>query len=102
MMSALIQWLESHKLACPSKTYFGIECPGCGMQTAFIELLRGHLHQSLKIFPALIPMLLILIILGVHLVFKLPKGAFILKILFIFTTSIMIISYLVKIMTIKL
>lgn len=101
-MSAFIHWLEAHQLACPWKTFFGIDCRGCGMQTAFIELLKGHLIHSLKIFPALIPMLLILIFLGIHLIFNLPKGAFILKILFIFTTSIMIVSYILKFVIIKL
>lgn len=100
-MSALIDWLEAHQLACPWKSFFGIDCPGCGMQTSFIELLKGHLIQSLKIFPALIPMLLILIFLGIHLIFKLPKGAVILKILFIFTTLIMITGYFLKFVTIK-
>ncbi len=102
MMSDLIHWLETHQLACPWKTFIGIECPGCGMQTSFIELLKGHLIPSLKIFPALIPMLLILIFLGIHLIFKLPKGAFILKILFIFTTSILIVGYILKFVIIKL
>jgi len=102
MMSSLIHWLEAHQLTCPWKTFFGIECPGCGMQTSFIELLKGHLIHSLKIFPALIPMMLILIFLGIHIIFKLPKGALILKIVFIFTTSIMIISYILKFVIIKL
>lgn len=101
-MSAVIRWLEAHQFACPWKTFFGIDCPGCGMQTAFIEILRGHLIQSLKTYPALIPMMLILIFLGIHLIFNVPKGAFILKLLFIFTTSIMVIGYILKFVIIKL
>jgi hypothetical protein len=96
-MTALIQWLEAHEIPCPWKTFLGIDCPGCGIQSAFIELLKGNFIQSLKTFPALIPMLLILLFLGIHLIFNLPKGAFILKILFIFTTSIMMITYFYKI-----
>jgi hypothetical protein len=102
MMSVLIHWLEVHQLACPSKTFFGIDCPGCGIQSSFFELLKGHLLQSFKVFPALMPMLLMLTFLGFHLIFKLPKGALILKILFIFTTLIMIISYLLKFVSIKI
>jgi len=102
MISSFIHWLETHQLACPWKTYFGIECPGCGAQSAVIELLKGHFFQCIKMFPALLPMILILIFLGIHLIFKFPKGALILKILFIFTTSIMIISYLLKFVTVNI
>jgi hypothetical protein len=69
------------------------------MQSAFIALLKGNFLDSLFLFPALIPMILLLFLLTVHLVFKLPKGALILKFLFIFTSSIMVISYFVKIFT---
>ena len=95
-MQKLIHWLESHQLACSWKQYIGIECPGCGMQSAFIALLKGNLTESFQHFPALVPMIVMLLILLVHLLFKLPNGAQILKILFIFTSSIMVISYIIR------
>ena len=96
-MNRLIHWLEVHQGSCSWKQLFGVRCPGCGMQTAFIELLKGNLLLSLKTFPALLPMMLMLVFLFIHIVFKLPKGPSILKFLFIFTSSIMMISYLVQV-----
>ncbi len=32
--------------SCPSKIYFGIDCPGCGLTRSFIHLAAGHLAAS--------------------------------------------------------
>jgi hypothetical protein len=96
-MEKRIRWLETHLADCSWKQALGIECPGCGMQRAFLELLKGNLVRSFELFPALLPMLALLIFLLLHLIFKFPKGAFILKILFIFTTSILVVGYVMKI-----
>ena len=98
-MESLIRWLYTHQVHCSWKHYLGIECPGCGMQTAFIELMKGHFQESICVFPALIPMMVMILFLTLHLIFKLSKGAFVLKILFIFTSSIMVISYILKVLT---
>lgn len=97
MLDDIIHWLEVHEGSCSWKAVFGIPCPGCGMQTALIELLKGHLISSFKAFPALLPMIALLLFLVIHIVFKLPKGALILKILFIFTSSVMMIIYLIRV-----
>jgi len=98
-MSQLVKWFETHQLPCPVKQNFGVDCPGCGMQSAFIELLKGNLTESIHAYPALIPLLLMFLVLTVHLFFKIPKGAAILKILFIFTSLIIVAGYLVKMIT---
>ena len=98
MIQKLIQWLESHLQSCFYKKYFGVECPGCGMQRAFIELLKGNFTESLMLFPALIPTIIMVIYLLLHLIFKFAKGANILKIMFIINTSIVVVlSYIYKI-----
>ncbi len=96
-MNKIIQWLESHMTSCFYKKYLGVECPGCGMQRSFIELLKGNLLESLKIYPALIPTIILILFLILHLIFKFKKGADILKYLFIFVVSIMVINYIIKI-----
>jgi len=78
-MFLLIHWLENHLLACPYKATTGIDCPGCGMQRAFIELLKGNLTESIHLYPALIPILITLTITFLHLFFKFKNGAVILK-----------------------
>ncbi len=45
-------------LTCFSKYYFGIECPGCGVQRSFICLIRGDFMDSLALYPALLPFIL--------------------------------------------
>jgi len=51
----MIDWLEAHMGTCAFVTYFNIECPGCGIQRAFIALLRGDTALSFRLFPALLP-----------------------------------------------
>ena len=96
-MLTIIEWLEKHQLPCFYKKYLGIECPGCGMQTAFIELLKGHLMKSLEVYPALIPMMWLIIYLIAHIIFKFKNGAKILKYSYIFTIFIVLINYIYKI-----
>jgi len=98
-MSYIVDWLEQHQLPCTYKKYLGIECPGCGLQTAFIELLKGNVLESIKTHPALLPILFMFIYLFLHVKFKFRKGATVLKISFIFTTSIMVVNYIVKLIT---
>lgn len=98
MANSIVNWLESHTLPCFYKKYLGIDCPGCGMQRAFIELLKGNFWESLKTYPPLIPTLVMFLVLILHLIFKFKKGAFYLKIIFIFTASLIVINYLIKIL----
>lgn len=97
-MKNIIDWLEHHFLACPYKKYFDIDCMGCGMQRSFIALLKGDFIESFYLYPALIPMLVMILFLPIHLIFKFKNGASLLKYLFIFNISIVIISYLIKIL----
>lgn len=96
-MSALSQFLKEHLLTCPYKKHFHIQCPGCGFQRSFISLLEGHLLESLKLYPALIPLLSVWTLLILHLIFKFRRGAFIIKYLFLFCALIIFISYLIKV-----
>ena len=84
-------------LPCIYKKYLGVECPGCGMQRALIELLKGNLLESLKVYPALLPTIFMLTYLSLHLLLKFEKGAYVLKISFIFTASIIVVNFIMKI-----
>ncbi len=96
-MKYIIDWLERHFLACPYKKYFDIDCMGCGMQRAFIALLKGDFIESFYLYPALIPILVMVLFLPIHIIFKFKNGASLLKYLFIFNISVVVISYLIKI-----
>lgn len=96
MLQKFIEWLESHMQSCFYKQHFGIECPGCGMQRSFIELLKGNFVESFIMFPALIPTIIMIVYLILHLIFKFTNGANMLKILFIINTTIVVLSYIYK------
>ncbi|HIE15986.1 MAG TPA: DUF2752 domain-containing protein, partial [Bacteroidales bacterium] len=85
-----IHWLEKNQGACPYKKYWGISCPGCGMQTAIINLLKGNIWQSIIDYPALIPLTLTILTFILHLIFKFKYGAAIIKYLFIFTVVLIV------------
>ena len=75
----LVQWLESVELPCPSRKYLHMECPGCGLQRGMIALLRGEWSQSIGFYPALIPIILLLLFALVHLRLKIPKGNLVIR-----------------------
>jgi len=95
-MQAFIHFLETHLLPCPYKSLTGIDCPGCGMQRAFIALLKGDLGDSLHFYPALLPILFTFALTAIHLRFKLRNGASYVKYSFMGTALLIVGSYITK------
>jgi len=93
----IIDWLEKNSRPCFYKNHFGFDCFGCGFQRSLIELLKGNVIESLKLYPALIPLMATFLFLVLHLKFKFAFGAKLLTILFISTASIMVLNFLYKI-----
>lgn len=85
-------------LTCPIKSVTGFDCPGCGIQRSFIALLKGNFKESFHLYPALLLVLSILIIVAVHIIFKLKHGAAIVKYGYIFTTVVILTTYVFKMM----
>ncbi len=52
---------------CGWKKTTGLDCPACGMQRSTLSLLKGELLESIQLFPALIPLILLLIYTILHL-----------------------------------
>jgi len=96
LCTGFVDWLEKKQAPCFYKSVFGVECPGCGMQRAFIALLRGDLLGSLKLYPALIPTIIMVTFLAAHIFFKFRNGAKILLYMFIINAVIIVTSYLYK------
>ncbi len=95
----LMDWLAAHLLRCPFKQMFLIDCPGCGLQRSFVALLRGDVSQSWRLYPAMLPILFLVIFTGLHLRFQFRQGAFIIKLFYIFISLVIFINYIVKIKT---
>jgi len=83
-------------LPCPVKQTMGMDCPGCGMQRAILELLKGNFVESFIAYPALMPIMAMLIFLVLHLKFDFKHGALILKIAFIINALVISLSYFLK------
>lgn len=96
MWQALINWLEEHMFQCFYVKYFGVHCPGCGFQRGLILLMKGELWASIKMYPPLIPTLLMFAFLFLHLILRFEKGGAILKNSFIFVVSLMILNLFLK------
>lgn len=47
---------------CPYKNYLGIECFGCGAQTALLELLKGNFSKAFQIYPAIYTLIVLSIV----------------------------------------
>ncbi|MBS1634873.1 MAG: DUF2752 domain-containing protein [Bacteroidetes bacterium] len=92
----MIEWLENHFISCGFKSSFGIECPGCGTQRAFIALLKGDIMGSLHYHPGLIPFLVTLAILLIQLKIKHPQGGKWIMWSFITTVAITLVNYIIK------
>ena len=89
-------------LPCPVKSLTGYDCPGCGMQRAVVALFKGNLTESIYQYPALLPIVAMIIFLIIHLKFDIRYGHIILKIFFIINVVIIIISYFCKIINLDL
>ncbi len=92
----MVRWLEEHQGACLYKKYFGVECPGCGMQRAFIYLLKGNFLESIQTYPALIPLMIMFVYLVLHLFIKFKHGARVLLFLFVLNSAIIVFFYIYK------
>ena len=93
-VETIIQWLESHQFSCFYKTTFGIECPGCGAQRAFIFLLKGEFSESFSTYPPLMLFLFLILFLILHLIFKFKNGGTYLMYSFLFTASVVLINFI--------
>jgi hypothetical protein len=81
---------------CSWKSHFGVECFGCGFQRSFVLLMEGSFWESIKIFPATIPMLFVFLYTGVHLIFKYKNGARNIVILFSTSVALMLGNFIWK------
>jgi hypothetical protein len=60
-------------LPCLSKTLFGLECLGCGLQRAFLLLFKGDFVGAFEMYPAIYLLLLFFGLIGLNVVDKSNK-----------------------------
>ena len=96
MWNKLIKWLEMHSFPCQFYQNYQIECPGCGFQSALISLLKGNLLESIRIYPALLPLIFLVISLTIHLKFKSKYTLQVNRFLASLSVLLIIINYIPK------
>ena len=92
----IINWLENHYLPCAYKQLFGVECPLCGSQRALIELLRGNILESFRLYPALIPSIIIVFATLLQMIFKWKYGWKTIRISLLADFTLIMVSYIIK------
>ncbi|WP_082832385.1 DUF2752 domain-containing protein [Aquimarina aggregata] len=95
-MKSFIDFLESNLLYCPTKQLLDINCLGCGLQRSFILLLKGDIISSLLMYPALLPLLIMIGYLILHILFNFKNGAKILTYFYILNSILIIVNYFMK------
>jgi hypothetical protein len=97
-LSVLAEWLRNHLLPCPFKFFTGIDCPGCGFQRSVLAMIQGNFHESFRLYPPAIPLLLTFIYLMADKHFKLDNRHFtVKKTVYMITATIIMVSYVLKI-----
>lgn len=102
IIRGISDWLQAHMLACPSKKLLHIECPGCGLQRSFIALIKGNITDSLILYPALLPIMVMVLYTFLHLRNDYVHGARNIKILQVFVAVVILSFYIYKIINQKL
>ena len=88
--------LEKYMLPCLNKKLFGLDCPGCGMQRSVQLLLQGEFAAAFKMYPAIYPLMLLLVFLISTLFMKFKFAHQIKLILMLTTAGAILVSYLIK------
>jgi hypothetical protein len=47
-------------IPCPIRSFFGLRCPGCGMTTATLALVRGRFREAFTANPLAVPIWLLI------------------------------------------
>jgi len=83
-------------LPCLYKALFEFDCPICGFQRSFLLFLNGNFIESFKMYPPLLPSLLLILIFVLHVINKKFVDV---KFLFIYSSivlSFIFINYIFK------
>ncbi len=76
-----------------------MDCPGCGFQRGTVAMLKGEVKASWQVYPPTAFIWFTMLLLCIHLLFKLKHGATILKYVYIVTALVILINYFYKFFT---
>ncbi len=87
---------EDYMIPCLNKKLFGFECLGCGLQRSVSLLFQGEFIEAFKMYPAVFTLIPLFILIGINIFYKFKNANRIINILAIATVSIIIVSYIIK------
>lgn len=87
---------ENDMLPCLNKQVLGVECPGCGLQRSVLLLLDGDFTAAFYMYPAVYPMILLLLFLLVDQFIKIKYNNTISIALMISTVTLILANFLYK------
>ncbi|WP_316932002.1 DUF2752 domain-containing protein [Bizionia psychrotolerans] len=86
-------------LPCFNKQILGFDCMGCGLQRSVALIYNGELLAAFKMYPAIYPLILLFIFIGLNIFFKFQHSNKIINTLAIVTISVIIGSFTLKLIT---
>ncbi len=97
-MIFLVDSKENILLPCLNKQLFGVDCPGCGLQRSVLLLFEGNFSGAFFMFPALYPMMLLLLFLLADQFIKIKYANLISITLMISTVVFILTNFLYKLL----
>lgn len=88
--------MEDYLLPCMFKSFFGIDCIGCGIQRAALLLLEGNFFGAFKMYPAIYSTFIMFLFLGLHLFEKKHNYHKWVITAAIFNAVVMLVAYAIK------
>lgn len=85
-----------YMLPCWNKQLTGIDCPGCGFQRSILLLLKGEFLAAFKMYPAIYPIMALVLFLISSSLLKFKYSFQIRLFLMLATAGTIIISYIIK------
>ncbi|THD66846.1 DUF2752 domain-containing protein [Robertkochia marina] len=83
-------------LPCLTKTLFGVECFGCGLQRAAVLLFRGEFTAAFQMYPAIYTLILLFALIFTRNLIRIPHYSKILYILVAINLALIVGNYFLK------
>jgi hypothetical protein len=87
----ILEGIDDYMLPCLTKKYLGFDCFGCGMQRAAAFLFNGEFVAAFKMYPAIYPLILLVLFLLLNMFISFKHSERI-KIILILVTIVFIVG----------
>ena len=92
----LLVHIEDYMIPCLNKKFFGIDCPGCGLQRSVALLFRGEFVAAFQMYPAIYTLIPLFGVLIFKNFFKIKYSNGIIILLSVGTVLLVITNFILK------